>query len=229
MKIFHKLLGSVSLLAAAVLVLSPPLFAQPVQRDPEVIRDQWHVLVVNGVRVGSSLTGPLIEASGTSVSVPGLVTTGSIVRTGQEYQVSGTPKVGATAGWVVAGATNLAEATLPASQTGSTMVLPVRGLKIAWTVTAFKCVAQIESAGGTVTFDANLRKLTNAAADPTDASLGSITQVSATADTAVASSHTLATPEVLAADEWLYLLITATTAASTDIRFLGCTVTVSEA
>ena len=51
-------------------------------------------------------------------------------RTGQEYQLSGPPKVGDTAGWVVAGATNLYEATLPASQTGSKLIVPVRGLKI---------------------------------------------------------------------------------------------------
>ena len=218
-----------SLILTAALGLAAVGLAQPVQRDPEVVDDQWHVLVVNGVRVGSSLTGPLIEASGTSVSVPGLVTTGSVVRTGQVYQVTGTPKVGSAAGWVVAGATDLGEVTLPASQTASKLVLPVRGLKVGWTVTAFSCVAQIESAGGAVTFDADLRKLTNVAADPTDASIGAVTQVSVTADTATAPSKTLATPEVLAATEWLYIVITATTAASTDIRFLGCTVTVSEA
>lgn len=63
-------------LCAALLLLSLPVLAQ--QRNPEVIGDQYHVLVVKGIRVGSSLTGPLIEASSTSVKVPGLVT-GSLV------------------------------------------------------------------------------------------------------------------------------------------------------
>jgi len=150
-------------------------------------------------------------------------------RTGQEYQLSSTPKVGATAGWAVNGATNLGElATLPASQTGSTLVLRVTGLKVGWTVTGFKVEAQIESAGGAVTLDADLRKQTNAAADPSDASVGAVTQVSVTADTKVEVAKT-GLAEVIAADEWLYILVTATTAASTDIRLLGATVTVTEA
>lgn len=150
------------------------------------------------------------------------------IRTGQEYQLSSTPKVGATAGWVVNGATNLGElATLPASQSGSTLVLRVTGLKIGWTVTAYKVELQIESAGGTVTVDTDLRKETNAAADPVDASIGTTTQVSVTADTKVEVAKT-GLAEVIAADEWLYILITATTGASTDIRLLGATVTVTE-
>lgn len=152
----------------------------------------------------------------------------STVRTGQEYQLSASPKIGATAGWVVAGTTNLGEfATLPASQTGSTLVLRVIGLKVGWTVTGFKVEAQIESAGGAVTLDCDLRKLTNTAADPVDASIGAITQVSVTADTKSEATKT-GLSEVITADAWLYLLITATTAASTDIRLLGVTVTVTE-
>lgn len=150
------------------------------------------------------------------------------IRTGQEYQIPGSMKVGATAGWVVAGATNLGEATLPASQTASTLVKAVEGLKVGWTITSFKVIAQIESAGGAVTLDADLRKLTNAAGDPTDASVGAITQVSVTADTAVAAEKT-GLAEVVAANEKFYILVTATTAASTDIRLLGFTITATEA
>jgi hypothetical protein len=152
---------------------------------------------------------------------------GAPVRTGVELQLAhGGWKAGATAGWTVAGATNLMEATLAASQTGSTLVIPVVGLKVGDTITAFKIAAQIESAGGAVTLDADLRKLTNAAGDPVDASVGAITQVSVTADTASAASKT-GLSEVVAADEWFYILVTATTAASTDIRLLGATVTVT--
>jgi hypothetical protein len=148
-------------------------------------------------------------------------------RTSQEYQLSGPSKVGGTAGWVVAGATNLYEATLPASQTGSKLIVPIRGLKVGWTITGFKVHAQIESAGGAVTLDADLRKLTNAAADPSDASVDAMTQVAVTADTAVLQGPT-DLDEVVAANEWYYLVLTATTAASTDIRFLGATIIVTE-
>lgn len=162
-------------------------------------------------------------------TINGAKTFGSVpILTGQEYQlgVAGA-KAGTTAGWVVKGGNNLYEATLPASQTGSTLVIPISGLKVGWTVTAFKVQAQIESAGNTVTLDADLRKQTNAAGDPTDASVGAITQVSVTADTKVEDAKT-GLAEVIAADEWLYLLVTSTTAASTDVRFLGATVTVTE-
>jgi hypothetical protein len=85
---------------------------------------------------------------------------------------------------------------------------------------------QIESAGNTVTLDAALRAQTNVAADPTDASIGSITQVSVTADTAMAAAKTGLT-ETVSASKAYYILVTATTAASTDIRLLGYTLTVT--
>ena len=159
----------------------------------------------------------------------GVKTFGSIpVIAGVEYQMAMSgAKIGATSGWAVKGAADLYEATLPQSQSNSTLIIPVGGLMIGSTITAFKIAAQIESAGGTVTIDADLRKQTVAAGDPTDASVGTITQVSVTADAAVAAAKT-GLSEVVAADEWLYILIKATTAGTTDIRFLGCTVTVTE-
>lgn len=145
-----------------------------------------------------------------------------------ELLASGPPKAGATAGWTVNAGANLSEATLAASQTGSTLVVPIYGLKVGDIITGFKVSAQIESAGGAVTLDADLRKMTNAAGDPTDASVGTITQVSVTADTAVAAAKT-GLGETVAFGEWFYVLITATTAASTDIRFLGISITVQNA
>ena len=138
--------------------------------------------------------------------------------------------MGATgAGWVVGAADNLGlAATIPAAQTAETLVIPVDGLKVGDIITDFSVIAQIESAGGTVTLDADLRKLTNAAADVVDASIGAITQVSVTADTAVASSKTLAAAETIAADETFYVLLTATTGASTDIALQGLTVSVTQ-
>ena len=136
-------------------------------------------------------------------------------------------KAGTTAGWVVAAGNNVNLATVPASQTASTFVLPIMGLKVGDTVTGFSLVGQIESAGNAVTIDADLRKQTAVAADVTDASLGTMTQISVTADTAITAANsldTLATAEVMADGETLYLLITATTGASTDIALQGVTI-----
>lgn len=167
----------------------------------------------------------LVVASGGTVTFEA----GSIrVRPGIERQIGNRAKAGATAGWSIGAATNLPYmATVAASQTGATLVVPIDMLHVGDTITGFKVVAQIESAGGTVTLDADLRAITNVAAEPTDASIGAITQVSVTADTAVAAEKTGLT-EVVAANKTYYALLTATTAASTDIILLGLTVTVTE-
>jgi hypothetical protein len=153
--------------------------------------------------------------------------TGGVVRTGLQsiYSLAGA-KVGATAGWTVNAAADLTQATMAAGGTASTLVIPVGGLKVGDTITGFSVYGQIESAGNTVTLDAALRAQTNVAADPTDASIGSITQVSVTADTAMAAAKTGLT-ETVSASKAYYILVTATTAASTDIRLLGYTLTVT--
>jgi hypothetical protein len=144
-------------------------------------------------------------------------------------QINGRAKVGTTAGWTVGAANNLPYVgTVAASQTASTLVLPLDGLTIGDVITGFKVIAQVESAGGTVTLDADLRAVTNVAADPTDASIGAMTQVSVTADTAVAQSKTGLT-ETVTSGKTYYLLLTATTAASTDIILQACEVTTSRA
>jgi hypothetical protein len=169
-----------------------------------------------------SLTVTTLTVTGTQTN------TGSQVRTGVDKHVRVGAKIGATAGWAVKAATNLPYlGTVPASQTGSTLVIPLTDLKVGDTITAFSIDAQIESAGGIVTLDADLRAVTNVAAEPTDASIGSITQVSVTADTAVDAAKTGLT-EVVAFGKTYYLLLTATTAASTDIILLGARVTVTE-
>lgn len=141
-------------------------------------------------------------------------------------------KVGGTSGWVVGAATNVGRmATCPASQTASKLVIPLNGLKVGDTITSFHLIGQIESAGNIVTVDADLRKLTAAAADLSDASVDTITQLSVTADTIMSevnTSKTLGTPEVVGADESFYLVITATTNASTDIDLMGAAVVVTE-
>ena len=163
-----------------------------------------------------------------TLTAAGITNTGVAVRAGVEKQIGNRAKAGTTAGWTVGAGDNLPYmGTVAASQTGSTLVVPVDCLKVGDTITSFKVVAQIESASGAVTLDADLRAITNVAAEPTDASIGAITQVSVTADTAVASAKTGLT-EVVAANKTYYVLLTATTAAATDIILLGLTITVTE-
>ena len=133
--------------------------------------------------------------------------------------ISGNAKVGATAGWVLGAATNIATgATLPASQTASTLVVPLPAY-IGDTVTGISVMGQVESAGGAVSLKVDLRKITNVAADNTDVSLGTGTSGSLVADTVLSSSNLRVTgmTEIIAEGEMLYALITATTAATTDI------------
>lgn len=160
--------------------------------------------------LGNTAVGKEIEAA--------IEAAATQVRTAYTTQVPiSRAKVGGSAGWVIGGANDLPYvATMAASQTAGTLVIPIHGLHIGDTITGFKIIAQVESAGGTVTIDAALRAVTNVAADPTDALIGSMTQVSVTADTAVAQEKTGLT-EVVTSGKSYYLLITATTGASTDI------------
>lgn len=139
--------------------------------------------------------------------------------------VAGRAKAGATAGWVVAAADNLALVTLPASQTASTLVVPIYGLRVGQRITGFYATGQIESAGGTVTLDVALRKHTAAAADVADAAVAAITQLSVTADTIISSDNTRKNDFIdqVGVDETFYFLITATTAGSTDIALQSIT------
>lgn len=143
---------------------------------------------------------------------------------------AGQAKAGATAGWVVAPAANTALVTCPASQSASTLVVPVNGLKVGQKITGFYATGQIESAGGTVTLDVALRKHTAAAADVADAAVASITQISVTADTIVSSSNSRAADfnETVGVDETFYFLVTATTAGSTDIALQSITLEIEE-
>lgn len=142
----------------------------------------------------------------------------------------GNAKVGATAGWVITAGTNICHATLPASQTSSTLVVPIP-CNIGDTITAVSATGQVESAGGNVTLTMSVRKLTNAAADNTDAELGTDNVGTLTADTILSSSNLAVTglSEVVAEGETIYALFTGTTAASTDIDLTGLVVTVTTA
>lgn len=131
------------------------------------------------------------------------------------------------AGWVIGAADSISLATLPASQTTENIVIPITiPLPVGFTITAFSVIGQIESGGNAVTLDANLRKHTAAAADVADASVGTITQISVTAD-AIVSAAKSGLAEVVAANETFYVVLLGTTAATTDIAIQGITVTIS--
>lgn len=158
----------------------------------------------------------------------------SMVRSGVVRQVGlARCKVGTTAGWTVNAANNIGTvATVAASQTNSTLVVPLH-VNVGETITAIGISASINSAGNTVTLDCNLRSLTPAAgATATDASIASLTQISVTAATAVTpaslGSFTGLTTTVVSGTQY-YLLLTATTGASTTIELDQIEVTVTTA
>lgn len=198
------------------------------------------VLDLANNRVGVATASPTVALDVTgaakissTLEVTGAITaTGGVVRTGVKRTVVSGAKVGATAGWVVGAANNIGRmATLPASQTGSTLVVPLTGLKVGDTLTSVHLVGQIESAGNTVTVDMGVWRLTAAAADLTNFGPDTMTQLSVTADTIMSAANTtknLTTPDVVAADETFYVVITATTLASTDIDLMGVAYTVTE-
>jgi hypothetical protein len=146
---------------------------------------------------------------------------------GDRYISEARAKVGTTAGWSVNPANDLAlMATLPQSQTGSTIVSRLDGLHIGDVITGFYPIGQVESAGNTASLTVNLRKMTAAAADVVDSSVATSGAVSFTAD-GVLSRITMPveTLSVTVADgETYYFLITGTTGANTDIALQGIVV-----
>lgn len=149
----------------------------------------------------------------------------SLISTGRRILTDHRPKVGATSGWSVNAATNVATmALLPAGQTGATLVLPVDNLEIGDRIVGFYPMGQVESAGNTATLTINLRSLTSAAADVVDASVVTTGALNFTADTELGRIGTLAMDNlniVVEDKQAFYFLITGTTAASTDVALLG--------
>lgn len=169
-----------------------------------------------GFSTTDNVTCNSITASGSIAANGGLVRSKTMSIGGCQV------KVGTTAGWTVGAGNNLGTiATVAASQTGGTLVMRVAGLQVGGTITGFSVYASINSAGGAVTLDANLRKIVTAAgATGTDSSIGSITQVSVTAATAASATKSGLSQVVTAGDDY-YILLTATTAASTTIELTG--------
>jgi hypothetical protein len=145
--------------------------------------------------------------------------------------ICGNAKVGATAGWVITAADDISQGTLPQSQTSSTLVVPITGLNIGDTLTGVSVSGQVESAGGNVTLVASIRKTTAVEAGNTDAELGTNNVGTLTADTLISSANLAVTglTEVLAEGEAVYVLLTGTTAATTDIALNSIITTVTRA
>ncbi len=125
---------------------------------------------------------------------------------------------GATAGFVVTGVDN-GYALCPASQTNSTLIIHFDDLNDGDSILDFYVSGRGESAANTGSVTLNLKKHTDGASSIADASLGSIA-VTWTSDTLLNSANTrvtLGTPEVLAANEHLYMLVTCTTGASVEL------------
>jgi len=140
-------------------------------------------------------------------------------------------KVGGTAGWVVAAASNISLATLPAGVTAGKLVIPVTGLNVGDIINSFYAVGQVESAGNTASITVELRKHTAAADDVADASVDTTGAVSFTADAIMSSSNvakTLSAAETVGADESFYFLVSGTTASSTDIALQGIGINVTK-
>jgi hypothetical protein len=144
--------------------------------------------------------------------------------------LAGRAKLGGSgAGWVIDGDNALPLVTLPASQTSEVLLVPIEGLEVGDIVTAVGVNGQVESAGGNVTLALDVRKVTTAAADITDASIGTDNVGTLTADTILSDANLGVTglTETMAANESLYVTLTGTTAASTDIALQSLTVTVT--
>lgn len=173
----------------------------------------------------------VVDKIKTGASKPGIA--GTDIQVGRKLvvPVCGNAKVGATSGWVVTGGTDICHATLPASQTSSTLVIPIAGLEVGDTITAVSVVGQVESAGNTATLALSVRKQTSAAGDNVDAEIDSDTSGDLTSDTLLSSSTLGVTSmtEVVAENESFYVLLTGTTAASTDIAVMSIVVTVTKA
>lgn len=145
--------------------------------------------------------------------------------------ICGNAKAGATSGWVITGGTNICHATLPASSSGSTLVVPITGLQIGDRLHAVAATGQVESGGNNVTLVMSIRKLTTAAAANVDAQLGTDNVGTLTADTVLSSENLYVDglAEDVAEGETLYALFTGTTAGSTDIDLTGLVVTINRA
>ena len=140
-------------------------------------------------------------------------------------------KVGATAGWVASTTgVDSNKATMAASQTAGTLVIPLSGLLPGDVLSSFHLYGGGIFTGTASTLDASLHSCIVSAAGTTvvDTNLQSMTQfVSATANVIFGMANTyteLASEHVVVEGETFYLLLTGTTAAGDSMVILGANV-----
>ncbi len=147
--------------------------------------------------------------------------------------VMGNAKVGTTSGWVITAGTLISHATLPAGVTGAQLIIGVEGLHVGDVLQAVAAVGQIESGGNTVSCTMDVRTLTaDAVAALTDGSLGTDQLGATIADTLLTDDNGTLKVSGLAytvvAISQVYVVLTATTQASTDIDISHLVLTVDE-
>jgi hypothetical protein len=166
---------------------------------------------------------------------------GRVARVGRVRYFNSGAKVGASAGFVVDAADNLASiGRLPQSENG-TLVVPISGLNAGSRIQGGHLVGVIESTAGVGTqVTWQLRKTTAVAANPSDALVSAIVDtLDVAADTVMGPTNTALDPivgadaagadgELVVEGAMYYALITGTTAASNDIDLLGVALIVLE-
>lgn len=151
----------------------------------------------------------------------------SYILPAQEFVMTAGSKVGATAGWTVNDTVDSAQlGLLPASQTGSTLVVPISGLRAGDVITGFFLTGELASAGNTVTVDADFFKQEATAGTVTNTNLASLTQISKTADylfnkDTTNGTKTLGSAETVTAAKTYFVRVTGTTGALCNVRLLG--------
>lgn len=141
----------------------------------------------------------------------------------------GAGKAGATAtvGYVNTGIDN-DMVTLAQNATADTWVVPLTGLKQGDIITGIGIVGQGDSGGNAWTVDYALRAKTAVSTGCTDAAIQAGTQVGASADAKINGYTAVAAPHTIADDISPYMLITCTTAGTTDIELLYVELTITE-
>jgi hypothetical protein len=162
----------------------------------------------------------------------GVTFPGTVNRAGKKYVYNAGWKAGSVAGWVVAAADERVLATLPASITGGKLLVPITGPRVGDVIKAFFLQGRLESGGNTVTLDAKLVCHQVGTAAILDVTKGTMSQISATADTSVNEANSRTTPtadQTIAIDKAYFLEITATTGVACGVEIMGIGVEFDEA
>lgn len=141
-------------------------------------------------------------------------------------QIKSFGKVGATAGWTAGEAADTGYiASLPASQTDSTLIIPVTGIPINSLITGFSIRGIATSAGNAITIDADLIRLdaeSNGVNDET--TVVSISTQNISANARLSASASVSSSQTVSNFQSFFVVVTGTTAASTSVDLHSITV-----